>query len=94
MQNVAEAFVSLALVQYFYDWDWANYEKNYRRARELNSNYAKNYYVHSQYLAATGRFDEAIAEALGWSEGKPQECNAGSVQSSGFRVRLAILVTK
>jgi DNA-binding winged helix-turn-helix (wHTH) protein/TolB-like protein/Tfp pilus assembly protein PilF len=62
-QNLAEAFVSLALVQYCYDWDWANYEKNYRRARELNSNYAKNYYVHSQYLAATGRFDEAIAEA-------------------------------
>ncbi|HEU5237644.1 MAG TPA: tetratricopeptide repeat protein, partial [Pyrinomonadaceae bacterium] len=62
-QNLAEGFVSLALVQYCYDWDWVNYEKNYRRARELNSSYAKNYYVHSQYLAATGRFDEAIAEA-------------------------------
>ena len=62
-QNLAEAFVSLALVQYCYDWDWVNYEKNYRRARELNSSYAKNYYVHSQYLAATSRFDEAIAEA-------------------------------
>jgi TolB-like protein/DNA-binding winged helix-turn-helix (wHTH) protein/Tfp pilus assembly protein PilF len=62
-QNLAEAYVSLALVQYCYDWDWVNYEKNYQRARELNSSYAKNYYVHSQYLAATRRFDEAIAEA-------------------------------
>lgn len=62
-QNLAEAYVSLAMVQYCYDWDWLNYEKNYRRARELNSSYAKNYYVHSQYLAATGRFDEAIVEA-------------------------------
>ncbi|HEV8369081.1 MAG TPA: winged helix-turn-helix domain-containing protein [Pyrinomonadaceae bacterium] len=62
-QSLAEAYVSMALVQYCYDWDWVDYEKNYRRARALNSSYAKNYYVHSQYLAATGRFDEAIAEA-------------------------------
>ena len=61
--NLAEAYVSLALVQYCYDWDWLDYEKNYRRARELNSSYAKNYYLHSLYLTAIGRFDEAIAEA-------------------------------
>lgn len=62
-QALAEAFVSLAMVQFCYDWDWKNYEKNSRRAGELNASYAKNYYVHSPYLAATGRFEEAIAEA-------------------------------
>jgi DNA-binding winged helix-turn-helix (wHTH) protein/TolB-like protein len=62
-QTLAEAYISLAMVQFCYDWDWQSYEKNSRRASELNPSYAKNYYVHSPYLAATGRFDEAIAEA-------------------------------
>jgi TolB-like protein/DNA-binding winged helix-turn-helix (wHTH) protein/Tfp pilus assembly protein PilF len=62
-QTLAEAYVSLAMVQFCYDWDWHDYEKNTRRAQELNPSYAKNYYVHSPYLAAIGRFDEAIAEA-------------------------------
>ena len=62
-QGLAEAFVSLAMVQFCYDWDWPAYEKNARRAQELNPSYAKNYYVHSPYLAAARRFDDAIAEA-------------------------------
>jgi tetratricopeptide (TPR) repeat protein len=62
-QTLAEAYVSLAMVQFCYDWDWLDYEKNARRAQELNPSYAKNYYVHSPYLAALGRFDDAIAEA-------------------------------
>jgi serine/threonine-protein kinase len=62
-QMLAEAYVSLAMVRLAYDWDWADYEKNVRRARELNPNYAKLYYTHSQYLAAMKRFEEAIAEA-------------------------------
>jgi len=61
--KLAEGYVSLAMVQFCYDWDWDNYDKNSRKAAEVNPNYAKNYYVHSQYLAATGRFEEAIAEA-------------------------------
>jgi DNA-binding winged helix-turn-helix (wHTH) protein/TolB-like protein/Tfp pilus assembly protein PilF len=62
-QTLSEAYVSLAMVQYCYDWDWLNYEKNSRRAGELNPNDAKNYYVHSEYLAAIGHFEEAIAGA-------------------------------
>lgn len=61
-ESLAEAYVSLATVR-LCNWDWLDYEKNAWRARELNPNYAKIYYIHSQYLAAMGRFEEASAEA-------------------------------
>jgi tetratricopeptide (TPR) repeat protein len=61
-ETLAEAHVSLAMVRFCY-WDWQDYEKHVRRAKELNPDYAKVYYIHSQYLAAMGRFDEAQAEA-------------------------------
>jgi DNA-binding winged helix-turn-helix (wHTH) protein/TolB-like protein/Tfp pilus assembly protein PilF len=61
-EMLAEAYVSLAIVR-LCNWDWPGYEKNARRARELNPHYAKIYYIHSQYLAALGRFEEARAEA-------------------------------
>src|SRR5262249_27044693 len=38
--TLAEAHASLAFVKVQYDWDWLGAEKEYRRALELNPNYA------------------------------------------------------
>jgi serine/threonine protein kinase/tetratricopeptide (TPR) repeat protein len=61
--NSAEAHTSLAVFKLFYEYDWEGSERDFRRAFELNPNYA---YAHDQFsmgLAFTGRFEEAIAES-------------------------------
>jgi tetratricopeptide (TPR) repeat protein len=45
------------------DWDWARSEQEFRRAIDLNPNYATAHQWYSYYLSATGRFPEAVEEA-------------------------------
>jgi TolB-like protein/DNA-binding winged helix-turn-helix (wHTH) protein/Tfp pilus assembly protein PilF len=61
--RLAEAHTSLALVTENYDWDWQTAEKEYRRAIQLNPNYATAHHWYAEYLAYQGRFDEAFAES-------------------------------
>jgi len=61
-EGLAEAHTSLAAVAQNYDWDWATAEKEYRRAIELNPNYATAHHWYAECLALQGRFDEAFAE--------------------------------
>jgi len=59
----AEAYASLATFKLFYQFDWAGCEREFRRAIQLNPNYA---FAHDQFamaLAFTGRFDESITES-------------------------------
>lgn len=61
--TLAEAHTTLAMAIWYYDFNFAQANKEFERAIELNSNYAT---AHQQYgnntLSALGRFDEAIAE--------------------------------
>ena len=60
--NSAEAHTSLAVFRFFYEYDWAGCEIEFRRAFALNPNYA---FAHDQFalaLAFQGRLDESIAE--------------------------------
>ncbi len=61
-EALPEAHASLAFVKVQYDWDWVGAEKEYRRALELNPNYATAHQWYSEYLTALGRHDEALAE--------------------------------
>jgi TolB-like protein len=61
--SLAECHVSLALVRLFFDWDWTGAECEFKKALELNRNYASTHHTYSALLAATGRKEEAIAEA-------------------------------
>ena len=60
--HLAEGHTSLAYVKMYYYWDWPGVEAGYQRATELNQNYATAHQWYSEYLAAMGRFDEALAE--------------------------------
>jgi TolB-like protein/Tfp pilus assembly protein PilF len=63
-QNLAEAHISLGLVKFFYDWDWAGAESEFKRAIQLNPNYPSAYHFYSVYLICVPKkFDEAIAVA-------------------------------
>ena len=69
--SLAEAHTSLGMVMYEYDFDWAGSEREFRRAIELNPNYA---FAHDQYgylLLWQGRFDESLAEMTRASELDP-----------------------
>jgi len=60
---IAEGHAELALVEFYYDWNWTRSEQEFRRAIELNPNYATAHQWYSYYLAAMGRFPEAMEEA-------------------------------
>ena len=60
--NLAEAHASRALVAQNFDWDWATAEREYRRAIQLNPNYATAHHWYAECLALQGRFEEASFE--------------------------------
>ena len=62
-EGLAEAHTSLALITENYDWDWQTAEKEYRRAIDLNPNYATAHHWYAEYLTWNGRFDEALRES-------------------------------
>jgi len=61
--RLAEAHTSLALIHENFDWDWPSAEKEFRRAIELDPNYATAHHWYAEFLAFQGRFDEALAES-------------------------------
>jgi TolB-like protein/DNA-binding winged helix-turn-helix (wHTH) protein/Tfp pilus assembly protein PilF len=62
-ENLPEAHTALALIVQNYDWDWQTAEKEFRRAIELNRNYATAHHWYAEHLMWRGRFDEALQES-------------------------------
>jgi TolB-like protein/DNA-binding winged helix-turn-helix (wHTH) protein/Tfp pilus assembly protein PilF len=62
-ESLPEAHTALALIVQNYDWDWQTAEKEYRRAIELNPNYATAHHWYAEHLTWLGRFDEAFRES-------------------------------
>jgi serine/threonine protein kinase/Tfp pilus assembly protein PilF len=60
--NLAEGHTSLAFVKMAYQWDWAAADREFRRAIELNPNYATAHQWYASFLVMMGRFDESIRE--------------------------------
>jgi len=61
--NSAEAHTALALIVQNYDYDWQVSEKEFKRAIELNPNYATAHHWYAEHLMWLGRFDEALKES-------------------------------
>jgi DNA-binding winged helix-turn-helix (wHTH) protein/Tfp pilus assembly protein PilF len=59
---LAEAHASLGYTLAHFDWDFSGAERSYRRALELNPNYATAHQWYAKLLVALERFDEAEAE--------------------------------
>jgi TolB-like protein/Tfp pilus assembly protein PilF len=60
--TLAEAHTALAYPTFIYGWDFVNSETAFRRAIELNPNYATAHQWYGECLVHLGRFDEGIAE--------------------------------
>jgi eukaryotic-like serine/threonine-protein kinase len=60
--SLVEAHTSLASI-YHNEWQWQAAEREFKRAIELDHNYATAHHWYSIYLATAGRFDESVREA-------------------------------
>lgn len=60
--SLAEAHNSLAFVKHRYEWDWVGSEREFKRAIELDPNYAPARQWYSSFLTSMGRSVEAIEE--------------------------------
>ncbi|HJQ26326.1 MAG TPA: winged helix-turn-helix domain-containing protein [Blastocatellia bacterium] len=60
--QLAEAHSSLALVLFRHEWNWVEAERQFKRAIELDPDYAIAHHYYGRYLSAVGRLDEAIGE--------------------------------
>jgi TolB-like protein/Tfp pilus assembly protein PilF len=69
--TLAGAYASLGYVKFKYDWAWAGAERDFKRAIELDPNYAYAHINYSLYLSEMGRHDEAIKEAKRGLESDP-----------------------
>ena len=74
--TLAEAYVSLAWVSMYYDWDWTTAENALKRAIELNPGYYLAHQWYTDYLLFTDRLDEALEEIKRAEELNPQYYHA------------------
>jgi TolB-like protein/DNA-binding winged helix-turn-helix (wHTH) protein/Tfp pilus assembly protein PilF len=61
-ENLSEAHTSLAFALDLYGWDWDAAEKEFKRAIELNPNYATAHHWYAWHLLVRGHSDEGIFE--------------------------------
>ena len=61
-ETVAEAHASLAWSVFVYDWDWETSGREFRRAIELDPQYATAHQWYAFWLAAQARHEEALTE--------------------------------
>jgi adenylate cyclase len=60
--NLAEAYNVKATIAFQYDWDWVEAEHNFRKAIGINPSLAEAHDWYGRFMAAMGRFDEALSE--------------------------------
>jgi len=60
--KLSGAHMAMGAVRVYYDWDWAEAEKELKRAQALDPNDAESHNVYSDYLDAIGRLGESQAE--------------------------------
>ena len=60
---LGEAHASLAYITFFYDWDWAAAEREFKRALELNPNNSDTHHWYSHFLMGQGRIEESLTQS-------------------------------
>src|SRR5437762_13807463 len=60
--SLAEAHTALGSMMFFFDWNWAGAESQFKRALELDPRSADTHQSYAFQLSNIGRHDEAIAE--------------------------------
>lgn len=82
--TLVEAHTSVAFSRFYFDWDWAGAETEFRRAIELNPNYSAAHQWYALLLAALGRRGEALAEAKKGQELDPVSQTTNAIMGRIF----------
>jgi TolB-like protein/DNA-binding winged helix-turn-helix (wHTH) protein/Tfp pilus assembly protein PilF len=69
--SLADAHTSLAFVEMQYEWDWPSSEKEFKRALELNPNYATAHQWYAVWLMSQGKQVAALEEERRAQEADP-----------------------
>ena len=59
--GLADAYLSLAMTTFFYDWDWRGADQTFVRSIELNPNNSEALSYYALFLVFDGRVEEAMA---------------------------------
>jgi serine/threonine-protein kinase len=59
--SLGDAYLSLSITKFFFDWDWRDAERTFTRSIELNPNNAETLSYYALFLVFEGRIDEAMA---------------------------------
>ena len=86
--TLAEAHTSLGHA-HFHEFHWLAAETEFKRAIQLNSNYAMTHFYYANYLIAVGRTDEAIAQARCAQALDPVSLPAGRIWRASSIMRAA-----
>jgi TolB-like protein/Tfp pilus assembly protein PilF/predicted Ser/Thr protein kinase len=93
--SLAEAHASLAYILTYYDWNWADADREFQRALALNPNDATIHHRYSRYLSSLGRIDDALSEIKKAQELDPLspviKANVGVIYYFGRQYDLAIV---
>ncbi|MBD0395378.1 MAG: tetratricopeptide repeat protein, partial [Microcoleus sp. C1-bin4] len=76
--NLAEAHAAYGRVLTVHDYDFTAAEREFRRAIELNPNYALTYYRYATLLAYQGRFEKAFTQIRRALEIEPLSLNCSA----------------
>lgn len=58
-EDLAEAYTVLGSIYDYVDWDWENAEQAFKRALEINPNYATAHHYYSEHLSILGQHEKA-----------------------------------
>ncbi|HJQ71484.1 MAG TPA: winged helix-turn-helix domain-containing protein [Blastocatellia bacterium] len=58
--NNADASVALGTIRFRYEWDWAEAERDFLRALEINPSLGMAHHDYAWFLVAMGRLDEGV----------------------------------
>jgi TolB-like protein/DNA-binding winged helix-turn-helix (wHTH) protein/lipopolysaccharide biosynthesis regulator YciM len=83
--SIAEGHAALALVEFYYDWNWKQAEEEFRRAIESNPNYATAHQWYSYYLTAMLRFPEAVEQAEAAQQIDPLSLSINTTLATRYR---------
>ena len=61
--TLADAYLSLALITFLYDWEWESAEQAFKQSTASGSNNAEALSYYALFLAFEGRHDEALGRA-------------------------------
>jgi serine/threonine-protein kinase len=85
-EALPQAHFSLALVKWWFDWDWTAAEAEFKRALDLDTNNAIYRAVYADFLSTQERFTDAVAQAQQAQELDPISVYVSSALAKVFYI--------